>query len=80
VPPDARFFEVGLDSLAAVELKNALELCFRLQLSATSVFDHPSVARLAEFLDGRLTAAAPAGATSAAPGTTSTDSTDGDAR
>ncbi|GAA2651988.1 hypothetical protein GCM10010400_04360 [Streptomyces aculeolatus] len=83
VPPDARFFEVGLDSLAAVELKNALELCFRLQLSATSVFDHPSVAQLAEFLDGRLTAAAPAGATSATPGTTSTtstDSTDGDAR
>ncbi|GAA4656456.1 type I polyketide synthase [Streptomyces youssoufiensis] len=57
VPPDARFFEVGLDSLAAVELKNALELCFRLPLSASSVFDHPSVSLLGEFIDGQLTAA-----------------------
>ncbi|MER0241813.1 type I polyketide synthase [Streptomyces sp. HSW2009] len=57
VPPDARFFEVGLDSLAAVELKNALELCFRLPLSASSVFDHPSVSLLGEFIDGQLTTA-----------------------
>ncbi|MFE6775201.1 SDR family NAD(P)-dependent oxidoreductase [Streptomyces sp. NPDC057702] len=57
VPPDARFFEVGLDSLAAVELKNALELCFRLPLSASSVFDHPSVSLLGEFIDGQLTSA-----------------------
>ncbi|MFH8367378.1 beta-ketoacyl synthase N-terminal-like domain-containing protein [Streptomyces sp. NPDC018031] len=56
VPPDARFFEVGLDSLAAVELKNALELWFRLPLSASSVFDHPSVGRLGEYIDGRLAA------------------------
>jgi NAD(P)-dependent dehydrogenase (short-subunit alcohol dehydrogenase family)/acyl carrier protein len=55
VPPDARFFEVGLDSLAAIELKNALELCFRLPMSASSVFDHPAVPLLAEFVDGRLT-------------------------
>ncbi|MEU7751239.1 type I polyketide synthase [Micromonospora sp. NPDC049171] len=54
VPPDARFFEIGLDSLAAVELKNALETCFRMPLSTASVFDHPSVAQLAEFIDGQL--------------------------
>ncbi|TVL89507.1 type I polyketide synthase [Streptomyces sp. SAJ15] len=62
VPPDARFFEVGLDSLAAVELKNALELIFRIPLSASSVFDHPSVAQLAEFIDTLLTTAATEGA------------------
>ncbi|MBB5937029.1 type I polyketide synthase [Streptomyces zagrosensis] len=61
VPPDARFFEVGLDSLAAVELKNALELCFRLPLSASSVFDHPSVSLLGEFIDGQLTTAGQGG-------------------
>ncbi|MFD3919340.1 SDR family NAD(P)-dependent oxidoreductase [Streptomyces sp. NPDC058595] len=56
VPPDARFFEVGLDSLAAVELKNRLELRFRVPLSTSSVFDHPSVALLTEFIEQRLTA------------------------
>ncbi|TXL85782.1 type I polyketide synthase [Streptomyces sp. IB2014 016-6] len=55
VPPDARFFEVGLDSLAAVELKNRLELQFRVPLSTSSVFDHPSVALLTEFIEQRLT-------------------------
>ncbi|NGO66862.1 type I polyketide synthase [Streptomyces boncukensis] len=54
VPPDARFFEVGLDSLAAVELKNALELCFRVPLSSSDIFSYPSVGQLAEFLDSRI--------------------------
>ncbi len=56
VPPEARFFEIGLDSLAAVELKNSLELCFRIPLSTAATFDHPSVSALAEFVEGRLTA------------------------
>ncbi|WBB61311.1 SDR family oxidoreductase [Streptomyces sp. WMMC500] len=77
VSPDARFFEVGLDSLAAVELKNALELCFRLPLSATSIFDHPSVSQLATFVDGQLTAAAGRGNTA---GGDNTESTNGDTR
>ncbi|WP_407562328.1 SDR family NAD(P)-dependent oxidoreductase [Streptomyces sp. 184] len=83
VPPDARFFEVGLDSLAAVELKNALQQCFRLPLSAASVFDHPSVSLLAEFIDGQL--AAPAGPGTAADPVSAdradgADSTNGDTR
>ncbi|MDT0442558.1 type I polyketide synthase [Streptomyces johnsoniae] len=56
VPPEARFFEIGLDSLAAVELKNALELCFRVPLSTAATFDHPSVSALAEFVEGLLSA------------------------
>jgi acyl carrier protein len=47
---DARFAELGLDSLVAVELKNALENTFRLQLSTGIVFDHPTVAALADHL------------------------------
>ncbi|MBA0049949.1 SDR family NAD(P)-dependent oxidoreductase [Streptomyces sp. AJS327] len=55
VPADARFFEVGLDSLSAVELKNRLELAFRIALSASSVFDNPSVQQLSAFVDERMT-------------------------
>ncbi|TGA90312.1 type I polyketide synthase, partial [Streptomyces palmae] len=55
VPAGARFFEVGLDSLAAVELKNRLEIVFRIPLSASSVFDHPSVGQLTAFIEQRLT-------------------------
>ncbi len=54
VPPDARFFEVGMDSLVAVELKNRLELALRVPLATTAVFDHPAIGLLAEFVDGRL--------------------------
>ncbi|RKN12587.1 type I polyketide synthase [Streptomyces radicis] len=54
----AAFFEIGLDSLAAVELKNALELCFRVPLSTASVFDHPTVGALAAFVEERLTSPA----------------------
>ncbi|ONK10103.1 polyketide synthase dehydratase domain-containing protein [Streptomyces sp. MP131-18] len=39
--------------LAAVELKNTLELCFRIPLSTAATFDHPSVSALAEFVEGR---------------------------
>ena len=60
VPADARFFEVGMDSLVAVELKNRLEVALRIPLAATVVFDHPAVGVLAEFVDGQLsTEAAP---------------------
>ncbi|MFW6690683.1 type I polyketide synthase [Streptomyces sp. MAR4 CNX-425] len=80
VPRDARFFEVGLDSLAAVELKNALQQCFRLPLSAASVFDHPSVSELAEFIDGQLTTAAAPGAATGTDGAGHADGPNGGTR
>ncbi|GAA0445782.1 type I polyketide synthase [Streptomyces olivaceiscleroticus] len=54
VAPDAVFLELGLDSLAAVELKNALETALRVPLPASVTFDHPSVGQLTDFLDRQL--------------------------
>jgi acyl transferase domain-containing protein/acyl carrier protein len=52
------FVQMGLDSLVAVELKNALEAALRLPLPPQLAFDHPSPAQLAAFLERQLTLAA----------------------
>ncbi|MEU4875628.1 SDR family NAD(P)-dependent oxidoreductase [Streptomyces sp. NPDC021608] len=56
---DARFVDLGLDSLGSVELKNALETVLGVPLPASALFDHPAVRPLAVFLDEQLV---PAGA------------------
>ena len=45
--------EAGLDSLGAVELRNALGAEFDAELPATVTFDYPSVSDLASFLAGK---------------------------
>ena len=42
--------EVGLDSLLAVELRNILGKSLGISLSATLLFDHPTIEALSEFL------------------------------
>ncbi|MFE7490544.1 SDR family NAD(P)-dependent oxidoreductase, partial [Kitasatospora sp. NPDC057541] len=67
IDPDRAFSELGLDSLAALELRNRLNGAAGLRLPATVLFDHPSAGALgrhlrAELLDEprRPRAAAPA--------------------
>ncbi|CAL8465604.1 g5140 [Coccomyxa elongata] len=50
VPADAPLIEAGLDSLGAVELRNAISADFGVDLPATAIFDYPALSALAEHL------------------------------
>ena len=67
VPVDQPLMETGLDSIASVELRNAVSAAFGLELPATATFDYPTVAALAGFVASRqgaaLAAEAPVDAT-----------------
>ena len=54
--PGARFFDLGMDSLMAVELRNRLNRAFSgaYVASNTLVFDHPDADALARFLIGEI--------------------------
>lgn len=62
--PELPLMEAGLDSLGAVDLRNALSSQFSVELPATFTFDHPSVAAMA---DAIAVAVAPALDTAAGP-------------
>jgi myxalamid-type polyketide synthase MxaC len=52
--PNSRLFDVGLDSLMAVELKDRLESGFGLQLPSTLLFENPTPELLARFVEAEL--------------------------
>lgn len=52
--PREGFFDLGMDSLTAMELKNRLQVDLELSLSASLAFDYATVETLAVYLLGRL--------------------------
>ena len=50
VTADASLMESGLDSLASVELRNALSQQLELQIPATFVLDYPTITAMAAFI------------------------------
>ncbi len=54
VGPDDALFEIGFDSLTAVELRNRLNTATGLQLAAAMLFDYPTPSMAAEHLQDQL--------------------------
>lgn len=54
VPDDQPFMEAGLDSLGAVDLRNAMAAQFSIDIPASVTFDYPTVPGLARFISSLL--------------------------
>jgi acyl carrier protein len=57
IDPEAPLMASGLDSLAAVELRNSLQDYFAVDLPGTLAMDYPTVAAVAKHIYGKLAAA-----------------------
>lgn len=50
IEPQQGFFQLGMDSLMAIELKNKLETGLGKSISSTSAFNYPNIEALAQYL------------------------------
>ncbi|MFD7034036.1 SDR family NAD(P)-dependent oxidoreductase, partial [Streptomyces sp. NPDC059917] len=67
IQAEAKFKELGFDSLSAVELRNRLNEATGLRLSSTAVFDYPTPSAMVGYLRGELFGADDADGSAAAP-------------
>ena len=51
IDPARGFFEMGMDSLMAVELKNSLETAFNYSIPTTIAFEAPTIINLADYIE-----------------------------
>lgn len=58
IDPQQGFSELGLDSLMSIELKNRVSRDLEMPLSATAIFEYPTLHSMAEFLIKRIAASA----------------------
>lgn len=54
IAPQAAFFDLGMDSLMAVELRNRLQTLLDHSLPATIIMDHPNLGALADYILKRV--------------------------
>lgn len=54
IGPDADFFDLGGNSLTAVELMSKVRAEFRVEVGVVVLFDHSSLAELAAQIDRRI--------------------------
>ena len=62
IDPDQGLFDLGMDSLTAVALSEALQAVTGVAMPATSAFDHPTLSELTEYLYAAMRPARAGGA------------------